>query len=137
MKSALSICLPWLLASTAVLAQNPATTAPGFDCWIGDDSNVHYIRCIVDRDIPPEASSNERADALMESIHQELHRGTGAKAERVFKSNIELVRVSGAVWNIRIHSYPYEWSWKEGMPERLVRAALCPPGASCPVLIRR
>lgn len=117
-----------------------ASSSPGFDCWIGYDDKpyyTHYIRCIADRDIPPPPSPDKRSEALLESIHQELHGGTGASAEKMFKSNIEVVRESRAVWNIRIYSYPYEWSWKEGMPERLVRSVLCPKEGSCPVLIRQ
>jgi hypothetical protein len=37
------------------------------------------------------------------------------------------------VWNIRIFSYPYEWSWAEGLPQQLVRSVLCPRDVSCTV----
>lgn len=116
-----------------------AASGAGFDCWVGYDGKpdyTHYIRCIADRDIPSPPAPDSRSEAFLELLHQELHRGGGSSAEKIFKSNIEVVRESRAVWNIRIYSYPTEWSWKEGMPERLVRAVLCPRETTCSVLIR-
>ncbi|MCK9283614.1 MAG: hypothetical protein M0P39_04960 [Rhodocyclaceae bacterium] len=113
---------------------------PGFDCWIGSDGSpyyTHYIRCMADRDIPHEPVTENRVESLMESLHQELHGGSGASTERLFKSNIELVKEGGGIWNIRIHSYPADWSWNERMPEQLVRSVLCPSDAACPVMIRK
>lgn len=109
----------------------------GFDCWVGVDGrpdDTHYIRCIADPDVPSNGPTDERLDAAMALLHRELHTGSSATSERVFKANIE--HLSG-VWNIRIHSYPSDWSWQDGMPERLVRNVLCPRQARCAVMIRK
>ena len=131
----------WLFAAGFAFGQTAATTQPGvgFDCWIGADGKpyyTHYIRCMADRDLPHPELSNPYSDALLDLLHRELHQRSGADAERMFKTNIELVRETRSVWNIRIHSYPSDWSWQEGTPERLVRAVLCPQVGQCTVMIR-
>jgi hypothetical protein len=111
----------------------------GFDCWIGSDCKpffTHYMRCFADRDLPHPELSNPNSDALLDLLHRELHQHSGADAEKMFKANIELVRETRSVWNIRIHSYPSDWSWQEGTPKRLVRAVLCPKEAPCAVMVR-
>lgn len=131
----------WFFATGSAFAQTVATVPAGvgFDCWIGADGKpyyTHYIRCMADRDLPHPELSNPYSDALLDLLHRELHQRSGADAERIFKTNIELVRETRSVWNIRIHSYPSDWSWQEGTPERLVRAVLCPQEGQCTVMIR-
>ncbi|HEY6895739.1 MAG TPA: hypothetical protein VI279_00635 [Rhodocyclaceae bacterium] len=142
MKFVLKLIWVFFLSTTAALAQSAAgsTASIGFECWIGEDGkpyHIHYIRCIADRDIPPEASVDARFDELLELIHQELHVGSPSQAEEIFKANIHLIKESGGVWDIRIYSYPPEWSWAEGRPEQLVRSVLCRGDRTCPVVIRR
>lgn len=127
------------LQVSASHAQTPSGNA-GLDCWIGNDGApyfTHYIRCIADRDLPHPTLENPQGEALLETLHNQLHGISGAAAEKTLKTNVELVRETHAVWSIRIHSYPADWSWVEGMPERLVRSVLCPPNTACTVMIRR
>jgi hypothetical protein len=141
MRYACTIACGLLLLSGGACAQTGAgaSSGVGFDCWIGSDGGpyyTHYIRCIEDRDLPhPELSKPDYA-TLLDRLHRELHQLSGADAERTFRANIELVRETRSVWNIRIHSYPSDWSWQEGTPERLVRAVLCPRDMPCAVMVR-
>lgn len=126
---------PGLLAAGMAFGQTPPDA--GFDCWVGADGRpdyTHYIRCIADPDVPHNGPTDERLDDAMALLHRELHAGSSATTERVFKANVE--QLSG-VWNIRIHSYPSDWSWQDGMPERLVRNVLCPRQGRCVVMIRK
>ena len=131
-----------LFATATALAQTTveATSTTGFDCWIGSNGpplHTRFIRCMTDRDLPHVELSNTQTEELMHLLHQEFHSKSGAAAERMFKANIELIRMSPSVWNIRIFSYPSDWSWQEGTPERLVRAVLCPSEGICMVMIRK
>lgn len=127
------------LAGSPGFAQTMAEPAQmGLDCWIGLEggaSQINYIRCIVDRDLPHPELANQRLDAFLESLHNELHGKSGADAERMYKANLSLTREARSVWSIRIVSYPYEWSWEEGLPQKLVRAVLCPADISCRVIV--
>ncbi|MDP2133018.1 MAG: hypothetical protein Q8J99_05350 [Sulfuritalea sp.] len=141
MKYVLSIFLGVFLTAASVRAQT--TDVPpagvGFDCWVGHDGKpffTNYIRCIADRDLPHPELVNQQSETFLHLLHQELHAKSGADAEAMMKANIELVRETRSIWNIRIHSYPYEWSWREGRPEQLVRAVLCPADLPCTVLVR-
>lgn len=136
----------WLVAlclgaATAVAQTTDATsTTTGFDCWIGDNGSplqTRFIRCMVDRDLPHVELGNPQTEAAVQLLHQEFHGKSGAAAEKMFKANIEVLRMSPSVWNIRIFSYPSDWSWQEGTPERLVRAVLCPRIGVCTVVIRK
>lgn len=118
----------------------PATSSVGFDCWVGRDGKpfyTNYIRCIADRDLPQTAQPDPESELILDLLHRELHTRSGADAEKTMKAHIELVRETRAVWSIRIHSYPYEWSWQEGRPEQLVRSVLCPNDVPCTVMIRQ
>jgi hypothetical protein len=129
-----------LLFSGGVVAQTTVAPAPavGLDCWVGQDGPplfVNFIRCMVDRDLPYPTLADQQLDAFLSKLHTELHSKSGADAERLYKSNIELVRESISVWNIRIFTYPYEWSWEEGRPQQLVRSVLCPRDIPCRVTV--
>jgi hypothetical protein len=142
MNFAHAICLAWLFAAGVALGQAPAAASAdtGFDCWIGADGPpdyTHYIRCVSDRDIAPKVSADRRHEDVMQQLRREVRDGSSATAERAFQANFKLIHEAAGVWNIRIHSYPSDWSWREGMPERLVRAVLCPPEGPCSVLIRK
>lgn len=142
MRQACTIACGLLALAGAAGAQTAAeatSSGVGFDCWIGSDGSpyyTHYIRCIADRDLPHPEPVNPQSGALLDLLHRELHQQSGADAEKMFKANIELVRETRSVWNIRIHSYPSDWSWQEGTPERLVRAVMCPRDMPCTVMIR-
>ncbi|MCM2307627.1 MAG: hypothetical protein NDI91_09215 [Sulfuritalea sp.] len=141
MRYACAILCGLLLATGPVRSQTAEVTRPdiGFDCWIGGEGTqiyTHYIRCIADRDLAHPESIDPQSDAVLNLLHRELHQRSGSDAEKAFKANIELVREAGSVWSIRIYSYPSDSSWQEGMPERLVRAVLCPRQAHCAVMIR-
>ena len=116
------------------------STTTGFDCWIGSGGpplDTRFIRCMTDRDLPHVVLGNTQTEEVMDLLHREFHSKSGAATETMFKANIELIRMSPSVWNIRIFSYPSDWSWQEGSPERLVRAVLCPSEGNCTVMIRK
>ena len=141
MRYACAILCALLLAAGPVRSQTAEVTQSdiGFDCWIGGEGKqiyTHYIRCIADRDLPHPESIDPQSDAVLNLLHNELHQRSGADAEKAFKANIQRVRETGSVWNIPIYSYPSDSSWQEGMPERLVRAVLCPRQGHCAVTIR-
>ncbi len=134
----------FVMLSAAALAigqtAEETSTTTGFDCWIGSNGpplHTRFIRCMTDRDLPYVKLSNTQTEEVMNLLHQEFHSKSGAAAENMFKANIELIRTSPSVWNIRIFSYPSDWSWLEGTPERLVRAVLCPSAGTCTVVIRK
>lgn len=134
--------LAWLLvtaaAATSVAPASADSAAMGLDCWVGRDGGkiqINYIRCIADRDLPHPELANQRLEAFLDELHRELHEKSGADAERMYKANSTLVRESASVWNIRIVSYPYDWSWQEERPQRLVRAVLCPRDVTCTVKV--
>ena len=126
-----------VMLAGASLAQTSAEPAGmGLDCWVGLDRGqiqINYIRCIADRDLPHPELADQRLSAFLDALHRELHDKSGADAERMYKANTTLVQESSSIWNIRIMSYPYEWSWEEDRPQRLVRAVLCPKDVSCRV----
>lgn len=131
-----------LFAAATAFGQTTATsfTTTGFDCWIGDNGptlQTRFIRCMVDRDLASFQVSDTQTEAAMQLLHQEFHAKSGAAAEKMFKANIDVIRISPSVWSIRIFSYPSDWSWQEGTPERLVRAVLCPSTGTCSVVLRR
>lgn len=133
-----------MLTAAAAIAVGQTTeetfAATGFDCWIGSSGpplHTRFIRCMTDRDLPHADLGNTQTDEVMDMLHREFHSRSGAAAETMFKANIDLIRMSRSVWSIRIFSYPYDWSWQEGTPERLVRAVLCPSEGSCTVMIRK
>lgn len=137
-----SLCCSLFFVAGLAIAQTPAAVSPnaGFDCWVGHDGKpfyTAYIRCIADRDVAPDVPLNTPIDSLVELLHRELHEGSSRGAEKAFNANVELIREAGGVWSICIHAYPSDWSWDEGMPERLVRGVLCPQEGPCPVMIRR
>lgn len=131
-----------IFAAAAAFGQTAeeTSTTTGFDCWIGSNGppfNTKFIRCMADRDLQHVALTNTQSEEAMQMLHQELHTKSGAAAEKMFKANIELIRMSASVWNIRIFAYPSDWSWREGTPERLVRATLCPRSGACTITIRK
>lgn len=142
MKIVVSIFVGLLLPAAPVFCQDAprAPSSVGFDCWVGRDGKpffTNYIRCIADRDLPQAVQPDPESELILDLLHRELHTRSGADAEKTMKAHIELVRETRAVWSIRIHSYPYEWSWQEGRPEQLVRSVLCPNDVPCTVMIRQ
>lgn len=125
-----------LLAGSALAQTASTSNVVGLDCWVGQDGpplHTNFIRCMVDRDLPYPTLVDERLDGFLTDLHKELHGKSGADAERMYKANIQLVRETSSIWNIRIFSFPYEWSWQEGRPQQLVRSVLCPRDVSCVV----
>lgn len=125
-----------LLAGSALAQTASTSNVVGLDCWVGQDGpplHTNFIRCMVDRDLPYPTLVDERLDAFLTDLHKELHGKSGADAERMYKANIQLVRETSSIWNIRIFTFPYEWSWQEGRPQQLVRSVLCPRDVSCVV----
>lgn len=136
-----SLCCSLFFAAASAVAQTPAVAPSnaGFDFWVGHDGKpfcIAYTRCFADRDVP-DVPINTPIDSLVELLHREFHEGSSRGAEKAFNANVELIREAGGVSSIRIHAYPSDWSWQEGMPERLVRGVLCPRKWLCPVMVRR
>ncbi len=129
------------LVATA-FAQAVGDPAPGvaFHCWIGNDGAPLFtrrIRCIADRVLRLEEMPDMQSPTIVDILHRELHFGSGVSTEKMFKANIERVRDTGEVWNIRIFTDPYDSSWEEKRPQTLVNAVLCPVDMSCTVIFTR
>lgn len=107
-----------------------------WDCWIGAEGIVK-IRCILCRDkLPPSDLDDDLESALLEHIHSRIHSGQTSELDRLVQQNAQIFRDT-SLWTIFIHSLPYDSSWLEQRPQRLVRAVLCPQGYECPVLLPR
>ncbi|MBI2313305.1 MAG: hypothetical protein HYU77_12475 [Betaproteobacteria bacterium] len=118
-------------------AQTPETKLLPWDCWVGAEIPV-TIRCIQDRDnlLRAEEFTSDLEALLLDHIHSRIHSGDTSELDRFVRDNTRVFR-EGSIWTIQIHNFPYESSWVEERPQRLVRAVLCPPGYDCPVLLRK
>ena len=143
MKRLGSICIFAILFAAATAFGQTAGdtyTGVGFHCWIGTDGAPLFtrrIRCIADRELRLEELPDLESPTIVDILHRELHFGSGVSTEKVFKANIERVRESGEVWNIRIFTDPYDSSWEERRPQQLVNAVLCPRDLTCTVMFTR
>ncbi len=131
-----------IFATATAFAQTAAVPSPsvGLHCWIGTDGAPLFtrrIRCIADRELRFEELPDLESPNIIDILHRELHFGSGVSAERVFKANIERIRETGEVWNIRIFTDPYDSSWEERRPQQLVNAVLCPIDTICAVMFTR
>lgn len=121
--------------AAAWMAVTPASAAVGWDCWV-DGGEGGGIRCIADRDVmrqpPGDAPDDEGAELVLERVHDSLHRGDAARAGELVRDRAHLLR-RGDVWTVRLSAPPFETSWGEGRPARLVRALLCPRSPACQV----
>jgi hypothetical protein len=138
-----SICilgLACLVATAFAQTVGEPVPAVGFHCWIGNDGAPLFtrrIRCIADRVLRLEEMPDMQSPTIVDILHRELHFGSGVSTEKMFKANIERVRDTGEVWNIRIFTDPYDSSWEEKRPQTLVNAVLCPVDMSCTVIFTR
>lgn len=143
MKRPVSIgILAILCAAATAFGQTAAAPSAGvgFHCWVGNDGAPLFtrrIRCIADREIRLEEMPDMESPGIIDILHRELHFGSGVSTEKMFKANIERVRESGEVWNIRIFTDPYDSSWEEQRPQKLVNAVLCPRDLTCAVTFTR
>lgn len=143
MKSPISFgILAILCAAATAFGQTTAAPTPevGFHCWVGTDGAPLFtrrIRCIADRELRLEEMPDMESPNIIDLLHRELHFGSGVSTEKLFKANIERVRESREVWNIRIFSDPYDSSWEERRPQQLVNAVLCPRDTTCAVMFSR
>lgn len=140
--SASIVALGLLLAAATAFGQTAGETVSSatLHCWLGADGAPYFarkIRCIADRELRLEELPDMESPTLVDLLHRELHFGSAASTEKMFKANIERVRESGEVWTIRIFNEPYESSWAEERPQRLVDSVLCPVGWTCTVLFTR
>lgn len=131
-----------LFAAASAFGQTAGEPVPGvaFHCWIGTDGAPLFtrrIRCIADRELRLEEMPDMESPNIIDILHRELHYGSGVSAEKIFKANIERVRETSEVWSIRIFTDPYDSSWEERRPQKLVNAALCPTTATCTVMFTR
>ncbi|MDO8340546.1 MAG: hypothetical protein Q7T59_01085 [Candidatus Woesebacteria bacterium] len=131
-----------LFAAASAFGQTADEPVPGvgFHCWIGTDGApllTRRIRCIADRVLRLEEMPDMQSPTIIDILHRELHYGSGVSTEKMFKANIERIRESREVWNIRIFTDPYDASWEERRPQNLVNAVLCPVDMSCTVMFTR
>lgn len=131
-----------LFTAVSVLGQTNTDPSPGvgFHCWIGTDGAPLFtrrIRCIADRVLRLEEMPDMESPDIIDLLHRELHFGSGVTTEKVYKANIERVRESGKVWSIRIFTDPYDTSWEDQRPQKLVNAVLCPTEETCTVMFSR
>lgn len=129
-------------AAATAFGQTSGEPLPGvgLHCWIGTDGAPLFtrrIRCIADRELRLEELPDMESPNIIDILHRELHFGSGISAEKIFKANIERIRETGEVWNIRIFTDPYNSSWEEKRPQRLVNAVLCPIDTTCNVMFTR
>lgn len=122
----------------------PSTARPAavnaWDCWM-DGTESGGIRCIADRDIPAppagdETDDDEAAEALLELVHDNLHRGQPLRAGELVREMAFLLRRED-LWTIRLSAPPYESSWSESRPQALVRALLCRGRPDCAIRFHR
>jgi len=131
-----------LFVAATAFAQTAGEPVPGvgLHCWLGSDGAPFFarkIRCITDRELRLDELPDLQSPTIVDLLHRELHFGTAVSTERVFKANIERVQESAEVWTIRIFNEPYDSSWEEQRPQRLVNAVLCPAGWNCTVMFTR
>ena len=140
----------WLLAvvlavqTTVCMAAAEATSggADGddhiWDCWVSNGSGQlvsYHIRCINDRYFTdPSAGVPGLLEGLLDYVHKMIHAGEVEALDRDLANGMFEV-LYGYIHSIRIHNFPYEESWVSERPHALVRAALCPNTARCPVFI--
>ena len=127
-------------AMAAASDLRPLQGVRAWDCWF-DAGEAGGLRCIADRDIPvPPAGDptdeDEAAEALLELVHDHLHRGNPARANELVREVPHLLR-RGDLWTVRLSVPPLETSWQERRPERLVRSLLCRGGPACAVRFHR
>jgi hypothetical protein len=109
----------------------------GYDCWIGNTGGLdttHYVRCIADRDHLSGSVSD--GELMLDRIHSLLHLSAVGDVERLVQSNPDLRR-SGRVRSVALYSYPAEWSWADGMPQKLVSSAWCALTDNCRISMFR
>lgn len=121
-------------------AKRVAAPVNAWDCWI-DAGEGGGIRCIADRDrplpLPAEyTDEDEAAEALLELVHDHLHRGNAARAGELVREVPHLLRRED-LWAIRLNAPPLDTSWREARPQRLVRSLLCRGSADCSVRFHR
>lgn len=131
-----------LLVAATAFGQTVGEPVPGIGlhCWLGSDGAPFFarkIRCIADRELRLEELPDLQSPTIVDLLHRELHFGSAASTERMFKAYIERVRESGEVWNIRIFNEPYDSSWEQRRPQQLVNAVLCPRDMTCTVMFTR
>lgn len=131
-----------LCVAAAAFGQTAGEPVPGvgLHCWLGADGAPFFarrIRCIADRELRLEELPDMASPTIIDILHRELHFGSAVSTEKIFKANIERVRESGEVWNIRIFNEPYDSSWEEQRPQALVNAVLCPVAATCTIMFTR
>ena len=135
-------CLPqWLMACFFCLAL-PVQAEPvqadrrevSWLCWVVS-IETFYIRCALDVDsyAPWKQQKNDAADSR--KVWNELLASFDAGASReeleaLFQSNRNHLDIVN-FWVIPIYNEPYETSWQEGRPQKLVRTHLCPTGTAC------
>ncbi len=130
---------PIVLLSLLLAGSASAQTAfdNGYDCWIGNAGGLdttHYVRCIEDRDHL--SGSTPDGEHMLDRIHSLLHLSAVAEVERLIQTN-PLLRSSGKVRSVALYSYPAEWSWAEGMPQKLVSSAWCAATDICRISVFR
>lgn len=123
-------------------AHLPAVHAPvsAWDCWV-DAGERGGIRCMPDRDRPVPlpadyTDEDEAAEALLELVHDHLHKGNALRAGELVRDASHLLRRDD-LWTVPLNAPPLESSWRESRPERLVKALLCRGVTGCEVRIFR
>ncbi|MCM2326271.1 MAG: hypothetical protein NDI88_00125 [Lysobacter sp.] len=125
-------------AASGRTAHFPGTPAPvsAWDCWV-DAGERGGIRCIPDRDRPlplpaDYTDEDEAAEALLELVHDYLHKGDALRAGELVRDASHLLRRDD-LWTVHLNAPPLESSWRESRPERLVKALLCRGVTGCGV----
>lgn len=134
-KPRLLLAILTLLLTRSVGAQT--LSAAAYDCWIGNAGNLyttHFVRCIVDRD--PLGGTIPDDEITLDRIHFLLHQFAIGEVENLVQTNPDLLR-SGRVRSVALYSYPAEWSWEAGLPQKLVDSAWCAMSDGCRISMFR
>lgn len=128
-------------AAGELLEPPPADNDHVWDCWISQEfapkAASYLIRCIRDRDVaPPEPPPDSPEAILLDHVHDLIHQGDSLQLDAEILHGLA-TELTSHLWQIRIHQYPYEESWRDGRPHLLVQNLLCATTPDCRVLIQR
>lgn len=127
-----------LAAAPAARAQttDPPPPTLDWDCWVSTAQTV-AIRCIrAQEGLAPDPAQDPLETALLDRVHDLIHSGRTTEIDGVVLANIQVLK-DGSIWTIHVWNQPYDSSWLEDRPARLVRATLCLAGYVCNVVLNR
>ena len=129
------------LGTVSAKANEPSLTPPYlvWACWMGDELPINII-CIHNRSqiyhVAPDDPGDKLEAAILDQIYERILNEKTSGLEAFLRTHKEVLR-KDKIWFIPIWSKPYEQSWDESRPQRLVAVGLCPRNTPCVVILRR